>query len=110
MKHFSILVPFIAVLCLLAFPILIGDSNIDSIAVTVLLLTGAAVAWKIFSGYTGYISLGHATYSGIGAYVLALACQDWHIPGGWGPFLLLPLTGLIAGAFAIPLGWIALHA
>ena len=110
MKYFSILLPFTAVLSLLVFPLLIGDSNINSVAIDVILLTGAAVSWNIFSGYTGYISLGHATYAGLGAYVLALACQDWHIPGGWGPFLLLPLAGLIAGAFAIPLGWVALHA
>ena len=78
-------------------------------AVDVLLLTGAAVAWNIFSGYTGYISLGNATYYGIGAYALALAYQDWHIPAGYGPFLLLPLAGLVAGAFSVPLGWIALR-
>jgi branched-chain amino acid transport system permease protein len=82
----------------------------NTIAVNVLLIAGAAVAWNIFSGYTGYISLGHATYVGLGAYSLAIVCQDWHIPGGWGPFLLLPLVGLIVGAFALPVGWIALHA
>jgi branched-chain amino acid transport system permease protein len=110
MKYFNTLVTFAAILCLLAFPLLIGDTNVDAIAVNVLLLTGAAVAWNIFSGFTGYISLGHATYAGLGAYSLAIVCQDWHIPGGWGPFLLLPLVGLIVGAFAVPLGWIALHA
>jgi branched-chain amino acid transport system permease protein len=97
------------VLCLLLLPILVGDSTTVSMAVDVLLLTGAAVAWNLFSGYTGYISLGNATYYGIGAYVMALACQDWHIPAGYGPFLLLPLAGLVAGAFSIPLGWIALR-
>jgi ABC-type branched-subunit amino acid transport system permease subunit len=45
-----------------AAPFLIGDPSITSIAVEVLLLTGAAVAWNIFSGSTGYISLGHAAY------------------------------------------------
>jgi branched-chain amino acid transport system permease protein len=110
MKHFRTPVLIAIVLCILALPILIGDPTTVSMAVDVMLLTGAAVAWNIFSGYTGYISLGHATYYGLGAYVLALMCQDWHISGGYGPFLLLPLAGLVAGAFAIPLGWIALHA
>jgi branched-chain amino acid transport system permease protein len=80
-----------------------------SVAVEVLLLIAAAVSWNIFSGYTGYISLGNATYFGIGAYFLALGVQDWHISGGFGPFLLLPLAGLVAGIFSIPLGWIALR-
>ena len=109
MKRFRALVLIGTILCLLALPILIGDPNTISTAVDVLLLTGAAVAWNIFSGYTGYISLGNATYYGIGAYVLALLCQDWHIPGGFGLFLLLPIAGLVAGAFSVPLGWIALR-
>jgi branched-chain amino acid transport system permease protein len=110
MKQFRTLALIAVVLCLLVLPILSGDPTIESMAITVLLLTGAAVAWNIFSGYTGYISLGHATYYGLGAYVFALADQDWHISGAWGLFLLLLLAGLVAGAFAIPLGWIALRA
>ena len=93
---------------LLTFP-LVADANLVSLAVTVLLLTSAVAAWNIFSGYTGYITLGNATYYGCGAYVLALVCQSWHITGGWGPFLLFPLAGLFCAAIAMPLGWIALR-
>ncbi len=80
-----------------------------SMAVNTLLLMGAAVSWNIFSGYTGYISLGQAMYYGLGAYTLAVACQDWNIAGGYGPFLLVPAAGLVAGIVALPLGWIALR-
>ncbi len=110
MKYFRTLAPLFAIIFIsLLFPFLIGDPSITSIAVEVLLLTGTAVAWNIFSGYTGYLSLGHAAYYGIGAYTLALACQDWHISGGYEPFLLLPLAGLVAGACSLPLGWIVLR-
>lgn len=109
MKHYRTLGLFAIILFSLAFPILIGDSTINAMAVNVLLLTGAAVAWNIFSGYTGYISLGHATYYGLGAYILTLAYQGWQIPGGYEPFLLVPLAGLVTGVFSIPLGWIALR-
>jgi branched-chain amino acid transport system permease protein len=109
MKRFRIQVLIALVLCLLTLPVLIGDSTTVSLAVNVLLLTSAAVSWNLFSGYTGYISLGNATYFGIGAYVLAIGCQDWHIPAGFGPFFLLPVAGLFAGAFSVPLGWIALR-
>jgi branched-chain amino acid transport system permease protein len=110
MKHFRTLA-VLAIILLIAimFPILIGDATSDPMAIEVLLLIGAAVAWNIFSGYTGYISLGHATYFGLGGYTLALVSQMWNIPGGYEPFLLLPLAGLVAGAFSVPLGWIALH-
>ena len=95
---------------LLAFPLLFSDPAVTTIAVFTLLYAGAAVAWNLFSGYTGYVSLGHAVYYGVGGYALALLCKDWNIQGGYVPFLLLPLVGLIASAFAIPLGWIALRA
>src|SRR5256886_17118449 len=109
MKRFRILCLLVVVISSLVFPLLIGDQNIVSIAVNVLLLTAAAAAWNILSGYTGYVSLGSATYFGLGAYSLALICQNWHIPGGFAPFFLLPLAGLVAGLFAIPLGWLALR-
>ena len=109
MRRFKILILIATVLCLFALPVLIGDSTILSVAVEILLLIAAGVSWNIFSGYTGYISLGNATYYGIGAYILALGVQGWHISGGFGPFLLLPLAGLLAGVFSIPLGWIALR-
>jgi branched-chain amino acid transport system permease protein len=108
MKRFRTLCLLVVVPFTLVFPLLIGDQATVSIAVNVLLLTATAAAWNIFSGYTGYLSLGSVTYFGLGAYTLALICQDGHIPGGFAPFLLLPLAGLVAGLFAIPLGWLAL--
>jgi branched-chain amino acid transport system permease protein len=93
----------------IVFPIVVGDPTVTSIGVYTLLFAGAAAAWNIFSGYTGYISLGHAAFYGLGGYTLAIICQSWHIEGGYMPVLLLPLAGLVAGVFAIPLGWVALH-
>ncbi|MDQ2716026.1 MAG: branched-chain amino acid ABC transporter permease, partial [Chloroflexota bacterium] len=94
----------------LAFPVLLSPNlAVTGIAVFTLILAIAVTGWNIFSGYTGYISLGHSAYYGLGAYTFALACQNWHIPGGFLAFLLLPLAGLVAGLCAIPLGWIVLH-
>jgi branched-chain amino acid transport system permease protein len=92
----------------LVFP-LWADSATTSIAIFTLIFAGMATGWNIFSGYTGYISLGHMVYYGLGAYSLATLCQDLHVPGGSTPMLLLPLAGLVAGGCAIPLGWIALR-
>jgi branched-chain amino acid transport system permease protein len=93
----------------LAFPVLFADPTVTSMAVFTLMFAGMATAWNILAGYSGYISLGHAAFFGIGAYALALMCQEWNVPGGYVPFLLLPLVGLVAAAFAVPLGWIALR-
>jgi branched-chain amino acid transport system permease protein len=100
----------VALFLLLALPILSGDSTIESLAIQALLLSSAAVAWNLFSGYTGYISLGQATYYGLGAYFFALVSQDLRISGSWGLCLLLPCAGLIASVFAVPLGWVMLRA
>jgi branched-chain amino acid transport system permease protein len=92
------------------FPVGIAPNDaVNSVAVFTLIGAIAVVGWNIFSGYTGYISLGHSVFYGLGAYTIALASQSWHVPGGWAPFLLLPLAGLIAGVVALPLGWIALR-
>jgi branched-chain amino acid transport system permease protein len=104
------LVGLIALLVVaLAFPQIFPNPATTTVAVFTLLYATATTAWNIFSGYTGYIALGHAAYFGIGAYAMAIMCQDWHVPAGYPPFLLLPLTGIIAALFAIPLGWISLR-
>jgi branched-chain amino acid transport system permease protein len=69
----------------------------------------ATAAWNVFSGYSGYLALGHAVFFGSGGYAVALAARDWHFKGGWDVFALLPFGGLVAGAIAIPVGLIALR-
>lgn len=90
------------------FPLVFPNPAITTIAVYVLIFAGAATGWNIFSGYTGYISLGYAAFAGFGAYMLAILCQVWKVPGGFLPFLLLPLVALITALYSLPLGWVAL--
>src|SRR5512135_3091066 len=92
-----------------AFPQVFPNPAVTTIAIFTLLYATAAVAWNIFSGYTGYIALGHAAFFGIGSYGIALMCADWQVPGGYVPFLLVALAGLTTAAFAIPIGWISLR-
>jgi branched-chain amino acid transport system permease protein len=100
----------IAVLAVsIAFPQVFPNPAVTTIAVLTLLYATATVAWNIFSGYTGYIALGHAAFFGIGSYAIALMCIDWHVPGGYLPFLLVPVAGLITALFAVPIGWISLR-
>ncbi len=92
-----------------AFPIIVPSPAITTVAVFTVLFAAATTGWNIFSGYTGYIALGHAVYFGLGSYAIAIMCEAWKIPGGNIPFLLVPLAGLVAAAFAVPFGWIALR-
>src|SRR5207302_8710953 len=91
------------------FPVVITDPTATSIAVFTLIFMVSTTAWNIFSGYTGYIALGHAVFFGSGGYAVALAARDWHVTGGWAVFGLLPFGGLVAGLIAVPVGLVALR-
>src|SRR5262252_6805391 len=103
--------PIVAAVLLLVgiiFPLVITNETATQIAVDTLLYVAAAVAWNLFSGFTGYISLGHAVFFGTGAYTVGIAAQDWHVTGDL-EFALLPLAALAAGVVAVPFGLIALR-
>jgi branched-chain amino acid transport system permease protein len=90
------------------FPLVFTSGLTTQIAVDTLIFAAAAAAWNIFSGYTGYISLGHAVFFGAGAYTAGVAAQDWQISGA-AEFLLLPMAGAVAALIAVPFGLIALR-
>ena len=104
------IIGLIAVLAFaIIFPQIFSNPAVITVAIFTLLYGTATVAWNIFSGYTGYIALGHAAFFGIGSYALAIMCVGWGIPGGNIPLMLVPVAGLIAAIFAVPLGWISLR-
>jgi branched-chain amino acid transport system permease protein len=91
------------------FPLVITNPTATSIAVFTVIFMVATTSWNIFSGYSGYLALGHAVFFGSGGYAVAMAARDWHVKGGWEVFALLPFGGLIAAAIAIPVGLVALR-
>ncbi|HEY1352754.1 MAG TPA: branched-chain amino acid ABC transporter permease [Ktedonobacteraceae bacterium] len=93
----------------LAFPLLFSNGEATSIAFFTLLFAAMVSGWNILTGYTGYISLGHAAYFGIGAYALALICKHGNVAAGYSVFLLVPVAGAIAALIAVPTGWVALR-
>lgn len=109
MKIFKAVGLLVLLALVIAFPQIFPNPAVTTIAVFTLMFAAAATGWNIFSGYTGYIALGHAAYFGLGAYALALICQRWNIPGGYMPFWFVPVAGLVVAVFAIPTGWIALR-
>lgn len=62
-------------------------------------------SWNIIGGFAGYISLGHNVFFAIGGYATAILFA-YH---GVSPFIAAPLTGLIAVAFGVVLGWVMLR-
>lgn len=62
-----------------------------------------ALGLNMLMGYAGQISLGHAAFYGLGAYISAIATVHWN----WSPWVALPLalllTALIAFLIAKPM-------
>jgi len=66
---------------------------------TLLSWVALAESWIIISGMTGYISLGHVVFVGLGGYIAALT---WMVLPLW---IILLLTGLSAAALAAVVGY-----
>jgi branched-chain amino acid transport system permease protein len=92
----------------LAFPQVYTNPSVTNYGVFALIYVTVASAWNIFSGNTGYISLGMAVFYGSGAYALGTAAQAWHLEGA-SSFALLPLAGAVGAIVAVPFGLIALR-
>lgn len=60
-------------------------------------------SWVAFSGLSGYISLAHAVFYGLGAYIMALLWQEIPI------WQILLLSGLASVVLAIVIGYPALR-
>jgi len=71
----------VALAVLIAYPFVITDALYAEFGVLTLLFVAWAVAWNMFSGYSGYISLGHAVFFGTGAYAVGLLTEHLHLTG-----------------------------
>jgi branched-chain amino acid transport system permease protein len=93
---------------IVVFPLVFTNPIASQYGVITLVFIAVASAWNLFSGYSGYLSLGHAIFYGTGAYFLAVAAKDWNLTAG-AIFWLVPLAGLAAAIIAVPLGLVALR-
>jgi branched-chain amino acid transport system permease protein len=81
-----------------ALPLLLGTYALG-VALSLAAWIALAESWAVFSGLSGYISLGHAVFYGVGAYVTVLLWQSVPL------WIGIPLGGLAAGLLALCLGW-----
>ena len=99
----------LALVVLVVFPLIVTNPTYTTIAVFTLLFMACTTSWNMFSGYSGYVSLGSAIFYGCGAYTMALVSSHAHMAGGEAQFWLVPLAGLVAMVVAVPVGAIALR-
>lgn len=97
LKAVGILVLAAAVL---SFPSVAANPFILSVGVVIMSYAVLATSWNFVGGFTGYISLGHAAYSGLGAYATGLLV----IHTGINPWLAMLTAGLVVAVLAVPIG------
>lgn len=97
--------PIVALVVLLIFPWVRREPYYHVLGFDVFLTATMATSWNIMGGYTGYKSLGHATFYGLGAYLVAIAANRLH----WNPLWSAPVLALAVMLVAFGLGWIMLR-
>jgi ABC-type branched-subunit amino acid transport system permease subunit len=94
--------PIPLLIFLLAYPWIWRAPYFHVLGFNILLFATMATSWNIMGGYTGYKSLGHSAFFGLGAYLVALAAVHW----GWNPLWSAPILALVVALVAVALGWI----
>jgi branched-chain amino acid transport system permease protein len=89
----------------LSFPTIAPNPYILSAGVVILSYACTATAWNFMGGFTGYVSLGHAAFFGLGAYATGLLIRDVGLPS----FVAWLVGGVIVLLVTIPVGVAALR-
>ena len=92
-----------------AYPFVFHAAWLVNIGVLTLMYAALASSWNLFSGFTGYITLGQAAFFGIGAYALGITFEHVGIGAGLNPFYALPIVGAAVAFASLPVAWIALR-
>jgi len=98
------IVPVVAALALFALPAVLTPYTQD-LVVKIAIYAVFALSLELLVGVTGLVSLGHAAFLGIGAYVTVLAAGD----SGGSIATVAPLAVLAAAGYALFVGALSLR-
>lgn len=87
------------------FPAAAPNAYILSAGVVILSYACTATSWNFMGGFTGYISLGHAAWFGLGAYGTGILVRDLGLPS----FVAWALAGVVVAIITVPIGIAALR-
>jgi branched-chain amino acid transport system permease protein len=86
-------------------PLMVTDSHLLGIVTLSLLWAAASLAWNLSGGYAGQLSLGHAAFYGLGAYVSTLL----FLKAGISPLIGMWVGAAVSAVAAIFLGAITMR-
>ncbi|WHZ10570.1 MAG: ABC transporter, permease protein 2 (cluster 4, leucine/isoleucine/valine/benzoate) [Burkholderiaceae bacterium] len=101
MKRWRMAVLVIALLVLIGVP-WYGSDVLLQFGINALLLAVLAQGWNIIGGYTGYPSFGNSVFYGLGAYGVAIAMVQWHLPFWVGMVFGVVLAVVFALLLGVP--------
>ena len=103
--HFTSAVLLLGALLLAAFP-LIGSTFYIQLGAKIMIMAIFAMSLDLLVGHTGLVSLGHAAYFGLAAYMLALITPKYEAASLW---LTLPVAIVAAAAAALVIGFLVVR-
>ena len=80
-----------------------GNEYFVGVGLTVLMWLALTPSWCVLSRLTGYVSLGHVVFYGLGAYLVVITWQQLPL------WAAIPLAGVLAAGFAALVGGPALR-
>jgi branched-chain amino acid transport system permease protein len=88
-----------------AYPVVVGNSYLRYVGVLTVMYMVLSTSWNLMGGFTGYISLGHVAFFGIGAYATGLLVLRLDLPN----IAAVLVTGVLVGIVGAAIGYVALR-
>jgi len=105
-RSWGFAIGFLVILALLPLLQFTGNANyVLHMALYTFMYIAMTSAWNIVGGYTGYISLGHNVFFGIGGYFSGMILAG----AGVSTIITAPAAGLVAAACGVLVGLITLR-
>ncbi|WP_220141493.1 branched-chain amino acid ABC transporter permease [Streptomyces sp. KM273126] len=101
--HLGVLLAAVAVA--VSFPSMAPSPYEITVGIAILNYAVLSTSWNFVGGFTGYISLGHGAFAGLGAYGTGLLVVKAELP----PFVALFVAGALVAVLAVPVGYAALR-
>lgn len=108
MKNSSALrlgLPIAGFVVLAALPLIFSDAFVVAAVTLAFVGAAASLAWNLSGGYAGQLSLGHAAFYGIGAYVSTIL----FLKAGISPLIGMWLGALLSAVLAVLLGAVTMR-
>lgn len=96
----KVVLSIIGSILILIFPFVITNVYFQHIAIITGLYIVLSLSLNLVSGYSGQLSMGHAAFYGVGAYVTALLMAD----AGFSFWLSILISVIVSGLFGLLLG------